>query len=245
MSFGYSISDPHQKIWKNWITLVLCPLFSESGLSQQTSTPTSKSNGGVQNGSPGSSVMRKSCLKQRGPMRSLSVGRSPRSRPVMRGNRRDPQTTEAAQKDVVFPQSLRFDSMCSIYPLSRRDSADRQSAEAAHSIAISSEFGEHFIRINAPPDEDELSLAQRLQKIWWIPERCTALRHRFDYSYFVFSPKNRWVMSSYYHLTLYSYIVLALQITHILRRLQWPPLLWSRYSVLHRVKLHHASYGTA
>ncbi|XP_055342711.1 voltage-dependent T-type calcium channel subunit alpha-1G-like isoform X2 [Paramacrobiotus metropolitanus] len=163
------------------------------------SSPTSKSNGNsgpLRNGSPGSGVLRKSCLKQGVPMRSLSVGRSPRTRPIVRRVPYNPEIIESPHGDIVLPPSLRFDSMCSVYPLSRRDSpahpgltvdahTDNPVADTDREGPLSPLQARRTQRLDSnSPNNSE-------KKIWWIPERCTNLRKRYYYSYFVFPPHNQ------------------------------------------------------
>ena len=148
-------------------------------------------NGAVTNGT----ASRKSCLKQ--PVRSFSMSRAPRSRAF------SAQTFGPAQpihseitQNLVLPQSLRFDSTCSVYQLSRHESRDISlEGHTDHSLLtteVASDRVKKTKRRSSTPQYDTDSLNE--VKIWWIPKRWKALRDRLNFSYFVFPPGNRLVL---------------------------------------------------
>ncbi|OQV23966.1 Voltage-dependent T-type calcium channel subunit alpha-1G [Hypsibius exemplaris] len=177
---------------------------TSDGASVEQAVPTTSQRNGhhLQNGSPLSGTIRKSCLKQgRVPVRSLSVGRVPRTaRPVVRKRMQNFTAEENAatnpQRDLTLPQNLRFDSTCSVYPLSRRDSENVSHGGRPVLVRQSSESPSvperaQVVRRRRDTIRDEDTDSMVYKKIWWIPERWESLRKRYDYSYFLFPPNNK------------------------------------------------------
>ncbi|GAU93334.1 hypothetical protein RvY_05291-3 [Ramazzottius varieornatus] len=121
-------------------------------------------------------------------MRSLSMSRVPRHRTA--SSQRHallPAQSGPVVPNLALPQSLRFESTCSVYPLSRHDSMGAKGRAAPEtSLTEAGPVGvkKTKLRSSTPGLDNEI-------KAWWIPRRWKALHKRLDYSYFIFPPTNR------------------------------------------------------